>query len=76
MKVLAPSLRTRSSLRALPLVDTTRPMRAAMGMAMAPRLPVPPEMKSDWPAFACMSSSACMAVSAVRGTHAASSIER
>ena len=43
---------------------------------MAPRLPVPPEMKSVWPACAPKSSIACRAVSAVRGTHAASSMER
>ena len=51
-------------------------MRAAMGIAMAQRLPVPPEINSFWPGRASMSSSARSVVSAVSGTHAASSMER
>ena len=48
----------------------------ASGIAIAPKLPVPPEMKMVFPACASINSSACIAVSAVSGTAAASSSVR
>ena len=45
-------------------------------IAMAPRLPVPPEINTVCPAWGFISSKAWIAVSAVKGTEAASSSER
>ena len=73
MNFSAPSFNTRASFSPLPLVYTCSPRLRATGIAIAPRLPVPPEINTDSPGFTCMISKACIAVSAVSGTLAASS---
>ena len=76
MNLLAPSSKILSLFSALPFVTTLSPFALAIGIAIAPTLPVPPEIKIVFPSSAFISSNACIIVSAVKGTAAASISER
>ena len=68
-----PNFSTRSLFSTLPLVITVNPFALAIGIAIPPTPPVPPEMKIVFPDSAPISSKACIIVNAVNGTAAASS---
>ena len=76
MNLSAPSFFTLSSFSALPFVITLSPKLFATGIAIAPRLPVPPDIKTVSSGFGFIISNACIAVNAVKGTVAASSSDR
>ena len=76
MNRFAPMDKTRSLFDASPFVITVSPFAFAIGIAIPPTPPVPPEIKIVLPASAPINSNACIIVKAVNGTAAASSSDK